>query len=70
MLISEALEGKRYYSLSRHLDGIIQTADRRHDVYTDENVFAYACRVRPHWNGKGYPKPDFYSTVYVRVDGE
>jgi hypothetical protein len=70
MLISEALEGKYYYSLSRHQDGIIQTADRRDNVWTTDNVFAYACRIRPQWNGQGYPKPDFYSTIYVRVDGE
>jgi hypothetical protein len=65
MLISEALEGKYYRSKSRHLEGIIQTADKRDNVYTNDNEYAYACRVRPHWNGTGYPKPDFYATVYV-----
>jgi len=64
MLISEALEGKRYYSLSRHLDGIIQQAERRVSVENYDNVFAYTCRIRP---AKG---EDFYSTIYVKVDGE
>lgn len=69
MLISEALEGKYVKSSKGH--GIIQFADKRNDIYIEnENVFAYACKVRPQWNGTGYPKPDFYTTVYVKVDGE
>jgi hypothetical protein len=66
MLISEALEGK--YVRSSQGEGIIQFADKRDNVYTDEGVFAYAVKVRPHWNGTGYPKPDFYTTIYVGVD--
>jgi hypothetical protein len=68
MLISETLEGKYVKSSKGH--GIIQFAELRKDVYTNEGVFAYACKVRPNWNGEGYPKPDFYTTVYVKVDGE
>jgi hypothetical protein len=66
MLISEALEGK--FVRSSQGEGIIQFADKRDNVYTDEGVFAYAVKVRPHWNGTGYPKPDFYTTIYVGVD--
>jgi hypothetical protein len=67
MLISTALEGK--YVRSSQGEGIIQFADKRNDIYIqNENVFAYACKVRPHWNGTGFPKPDFYTTVYVGVD--
>ena len=67
MLISEALEGK--YVRSSQGEGIIQFADKRSDVYiANENVFAYAVKVRPHWNGEGFPKPDFYTTIYVGVD--
>ncbi len=66
MLISEALEGK--FVRSSQGEGIIQFADKRDNVYTNEGVFAYAVKVRPHWNGTGFPKPDFYTTVYVGVD--
>ena len=66
MLISEALEGK--YVRSSQGEGIIQFADKRDNVYTNEGVFAYAVKVRPHWNGTGFPKPDFYTTIYVGVD--
>ena len=65
MLISEMLEGKFYRSRSRGLEGIIQSADKRDNVSVNDNEYAYACRVRPHWNGEGFPKPDFYATVYV-----
>ena len=66
MLISEALEGK--FVRSSQGEGIIQFADKRNNVYTNEDVFAYAVKVRPHWNGTGFPKPDFYTTIYVGVD--
>lgn len=66
MLISEALEGKLVRSSQG--EGIIQFADKRDNVYTNEGVFAYAVKVRPHWNGTGFPKPDFYTTIYVGVD--
>ena len=66
MLISEALEGK--FVRSSQGEGIIQFADKRDNVYTNEGVFAYAVKVRPHWNGTGFPKPDFYTTIYVGVD--
>ena len=68
MLISEALEGKFHRSYKNSREGIIQSAEKRSDVYTKEGVFAYACKVRPQWNGTGFPKPDFYTTVYVGVD--
>ena len=66
MLISEALEGK--FVRSSQGEGIIQFADKRDNVYTNEGVFAYAVKVRPYWNGTGFPKPDFYTTIYVGVD--
>ena len=68
MLISEALEGK--YVKSSQGQGLIQFADIRKDMQhsTPEGVFAYAVKVRPHWNGEGFPKPDFYTTIYVGVD--
>jgi len=66
MLISEALEGK--YVKSSQGQGIIQFAEKRDNISTAEHVFAYACSVRPTWNGTGYPKSDFYTTVYVAVD--
>jgi hypothetical protein len=67
MLISTALEGK--YVKSSKGQGIIQYADLRKDICgLNEGVYAYACKVRPHWNGEGFPKSDFYTTVYVGVD--
>lgn len=69
MLISQALEGKLVKTSKGH--GIIQYAEKRSDIYgLNEGVFAYACKVRPHWNGEGFSKPDFYTTVYVGVDNE
>jgi len=68
MLISEALEGKFHRSYRNSREGIIQFADLRKDVYTQEGVYAFACKVRPTWNGTGFPKPDFYTTVYVKAD--
>jgi hypothetical protein len=68
MLISEALEGKFHRSYRNCREGIIQFADLRKDVYTQEGVYAFACKVRPTWNGTGFPKPDFYTTVYVKAD--
>jgi hypothetical protein len=71
MLISTALEGKLYRSRSlvrRGNEGIIQYAEKRNDVHTAKNEYAYLVKVRPTWNGTGYPKPDFYATIYVEVD--
>jgi hypothetical protein len=68
MLISEALEGKFHRSYKNRREGVIQFAELRKDVYTQEGVYAFACKVRPTWNGKGFPKPDFYTTVYVKAD--
>jgi len=71
MLLSEALEGKYYRSRSfarKGKEGIIQTAERRDNVATGDNEFAYLVQVRPYWNGEGFPKPDFYATVYVEVN--
>ena len=68
MLISEALEGKFHRSYKNSREGIIQSAEKRSDIYTKEGVFAYVARVRPQWKGEGIPKPDFYTTIYVGVD--
>ena len=66
MLISQALEGK--YVKSSQGQGLIQFANRRHDCAEPEGYYAYAVQIRPHWNGEGYPKPDFYTTIYVGID--
>jgi len=67
MLISEALEGK--FVKSSQGEGIIQYADKRNDIYRmPENCFAYAVKVRPYWNGTGFPKSDFWTTIYVGED--
>ena len=70
MLISTALEGKLVKSSQGH--GIIQYADFRKDMRhsTPVGYLAYACKVRPTWNGTGFPKPDFWTTVYVGLDSE
>jgi hypothetical protein len=68
MLISEALEGKFHRSYRNGREGIIQFAELRKNIYTKEGVFAYSCLVRPYYKGEGFPKPDFYTTVYVGVD--
>ena len=68
MLISEALEGKYHRSYVNNREGIVQYAELRKDIYTKEGVFAYVAKVRPQWNGQGFPKPDFYTTIYVGVD--
>ena len=66
MLISSALEGK--FVRSSQGEGIIQFSDIRKDVYTNDNVFAYAVKVRPTWKGEGIVPSDFYTTIYVGVD--
>jgi hypothetical protein len=65
--IPTLLEGKYYRSLSRHIDGIIQYAEKRDNVWYGDNFEAYAVKVRPTWNGTGFPKPDFYATVCVQI---
>ena len=73
MLISTALEGKYYRSNSRNIDGIIQFAERRavsDKHHSDETGYAYSVQVRPAYKGDGFPKPDFYSTVYVYLDND
>jgi hypothetical protein len=73
MLISTALEGKYYKSRSfarKGLDGIIQYAERYSLLETSESEFCYKVNVRPQWNGTGFPKPDFWATIFVGVDRE
>lgn len=64
MLLSEALEGK-YVKTTRNLRrGIIQSAEPRNNVGTNDNEYAYVCRIRP----ESYPlREDFYSTIYVKA---
>ena len=64
--IETLLEGKLYRSNSRGLEGLIQNAEKRSEVYYD-NAEAYLVRVRHTNNGKGFPKPDFYATIAVKV---
>ena len=72
MLISTTLQGKFYRSTSRNLEGIIQFAERRavSDKHNSDGTtgYAYSVQVRPGYIAEGFPKPDFYSTVYVYVD--
>lgn len=69
MLISEALQGKFYRSNSvAHKNGIIQSATKRNDVYVNDNVYAYAIKVRPIYNRNTTYYPDFYATIYVGID--
>jgi hypothetical protein len=70
MLISEALEGKYYKSRSRNVEGIIQHAQKRENVWTGENEYAYTVQVRPVYNPDKVTtwSEDFYATVYVGVD--
>jgi len=65
--IETLLEGKFYRSNSRRgLEGIIQDAEKRSDVYYD-NAEGYLVRVRPTYDGKGIFRNDFYATVAVKV---
>jgi hypothetical protein len=65
--IETLLEGKYYRSHNRTgLDGIIQDAEKRGDVYYD-NAEAYLVRVRPTYNGEGIFRNDFYATIAVKV---
>jgi hypothetical protein len=70
MLISEALEGKFVKSYRQGRRGIIQYAELRKDIHTKENVFAYAVKVRPEFTMGQIPKEDFWTTIYVGLDGE
>ena len=65
--IETLLEGSYYRSYNRKgKDGIIQYAEKRGDVWYD-GAEAYSVKVRPTWNGTGFPKPDFWATVAVKV---
>ena len=66
MLISEALEGK--FVRSSQGEGIIQHAEKRDNVYTNEGIFAYAVQVRPHYEYGKIRKDDFWTTIYVGLD--
>jgi hypothetical protein len=65
--IETLLEGKLYRSQKRRgLEGLIQFAEKRSDVYYD-NAEAYLVRVRPTYDGKGIFRNDFYATIAVKV---
>jgi hypothetical protein len=65
--IESLLEGTHYRSWNRKgFEGIIQYAEKRDNVWYD-GAEAYSVKVRPTWNGTGFPKPDFYATVCVKV---
>ena len=66
--IETLLEGKYYRSYSRKgLDGIIQYAEKRSDVWYGNNAEAYLVKVRPTYDGKGIFRNDFYATVCVAI---
>ena len=64
--IETLLEGKLYRSNSRGLEGLIQYAEKREDVYYD-NAEAYLVKVRPTYSGNGIFRNDFYATIAVKV---
>ena len=64
--IETLLEGKLYRSNSRGLEGLIQNAEKRSEVYYD-NAEAYLVRVRPTYSGSGIFRNDFYATIAVKV---
>lgn len=67
--IIDLLQGQFYRSRSRHIEGIIQSAERRESVWYGKEYEAYLVRVRPHFNSdnpKSWGK-DFYATVAVKV---
>ena len=65
--IEDLLEGKYYRSLSRHIDGLIQYAEKRSEVYYGNDFEAYLVKVRPTYKGDGVFRNDFYATIAVRV---
>jgi hypothetical protein len=66
--IETLLEGKYYRSVNRKgLDGIIQYAEKRGEVWFGDNTEAYLVRVRPTYDGKGIFRNDFYATIAVKV---
>jgi hypothetical protein len=68
--IETLLEGKYYRSRSyarKGLDGIIQWAEKRENVWYGNNAEAYVVKVRPTYDGKGIFRNDFYATVVVEV---
>jgi hypothetical protein len=65
--IATLLEGKYYRSLNRHIDGIIQYAEKRENVWYGENYQAYVVKVRPTYKGDGIFRNDFYATIAVKV---
>ena len=65
--IESLLEGKYYRSLGRHIDGIIQYAEKRDGVWYGEGYEAYLVTVRPTYKGDGVFRNDFYATVAVKV---
>jgi hypothetical protein len=63
--IETLLEGKYYRSVNRKgLDGIIQYAEKRSDVWYD-GAEAYLVQVRPTYKGDGIFRNDFYATIAV-----
>ena len=67
--IPTLLEGKYYRSLGRHIDGIIQYAEKRDNVWYGKDYEAYLIKVRPHYEMNKIETwgKDFYATVAVKV---
>ena len=65
--IPTLLEGKYYRSLGRHIEGIIQYAEKREGIYYGEGLEAYAIQVRPTYSSGSFLKPDFWATICVSV---
>lgn len=67
--IPTLLEGKYYRSDSRGLEGIIQYASKRDDLWRSlgENEEGYTVQVRPTYFAGSPLVEDFYATVFVKV---
>ena len=66
--IESLLEGTYYRSGSRGLDGIIQYAEKRDEIWYGENAKAYAVKVRPTYQGGGLITKDFWATICVATE--
>ena len=62
--VENLLEGKAYRS--RTLEGIIQSAEKRSDVWYD-GAEAYLVRVRPYVGNVGIVSRDTYRTIAVKT---
>jgi hypothetical protein len=65
---SALLEGQRYYSRSRNIEGVIKEATIAEDIYYGDNTTAYRVRVRPDYSKGDLVREDFWAIVAVRSE--